>query len=260
MKRGLVVGINEFQYRPEAALRGCRNDALAMRAFMHVELGVPETEILYLLDGQAEARRVLDTLAALADRTREGDYLAFAFSSHGTQIPDADGDELDGWHEAVCATDIQGDDSGWTGGYILDKTLRDLLKEVHPGARVEVWLDTCYAGGIKSLAALGMTYGRARMLRPPGGGKIPRRRLGLAPPDQAVIWAACKEAQTSADTILDGRWCGAFTYHFLHQFRPELDRGDILERTRRALVSGDYLQTPQLTCGAESLAAAPVGE
>lgn len=261
MKRALVVGINEFIYHPEANLRGCRNDAMRMQAFLQVELEVPETEIIWLLDRKAEAARITDTLQSLVELTQEGDFLAFTYSSHGTQIVDVDGDELDGYHEALCATDIKSDGNDWVQGVITDKTLREIIKKVRPDARVEIWLDTCFAGGVKNLSALGLTYSRARMLRHPQAKSLPKKRLlGLAPPDNAVIWAACKEAQTSADSFIEGEWRGAFTHFFLANYAPDAPRSVVLKRTRAGLMAHDYSQVPQCTFGESGLSQVGVGE
>jgi hypothetical protein len=261
MQRALCVGINEFVHHPEATLRGCRNDALDMRGFLIAELDVPDDKIVYILDRRAEAQRILDALESLVDLTQDGDYLAFSFSSHGTQVVDLDGDELDGYHEALCCTDIKSDGDTWTQGVIMDKTLRELLKKVHPGARVECWIDTCYAGGIRQLAALGMTYSRARMLKHPHPEKLPKKRLlGLWPPDNTIIWAACKEAQTSADTLIGDKWCGAFTHFFRYAFRPELSREALLEIIKQDLAGNDYSQVPMITCGTDDLGGMVVGE
>lgn len=259
MKRALCVGINEFANYPDATLRGCYGDAVRMRAFLNVELGVAESEIIYLLDRKAEAQRILDTLQALAELTDDGDYLAVTFSSHGTQVVDVDGDELDGYHEALVCTDLNGNDETWLSGYILDKTFRETLGKANSGARVECWIDTCFAGGIRELATLGMTYSKARMLKNPNAKNLPKRRLGLAPPDNVVIWAACKEAQTSADTLIGNEWCGAFTHYFINQYHPDLTRRAVLKKVSVGLSRGGYSQVPQITCGADSFADLKVG-
>lgn len=70
---------------------------------------------------------------------------------------------------------------------------------------------------------------------------------------QHILWTACRADQTSAGSIIDGDWHGAFTYYFCKEIitsQNKLSRNEILEKVRKDLQEGNYTQIPQLECEA----------
>ncbi len=49
-----------------------------------------------LLDEQATRQQILSSISTLVQSAAAGDVVAIQYSGHGTQLPDLDGDELDG--------------------------------------------------------------------------------------------------------------------------------------------------------------------
>lgn len=71
------------------------------------------------------------------DDVKAGVSLFFAFSGRGTQREDTNGDEFDGWDQAICAL----------GGHILVDDLYELLVENVPkDARLTSLIDACRSG------------------------------------------------------------------------------------------------------------------
>ena len=64
-----------------------------------------------------------------------------------------------------------------------------------------------------------------------------------------ILWAACRDSQTSADALLDGKWHGAFTYFLcreLESAKGDLTRRELLKRVRAQLAANEFTQVPQL--------------
>jgi hypothetical protein len=64
-----------------------------------------------------------------------------------------------------------------------------------------------------------------------------------------VLWAGCKDNQTSADAYINGAYNGAFTYNFGKHMRDtggRISRKELLGRIRQSLRHNNYSQVPQL--------------
>ncbi|MBE9030726.1 GUN4 domain-containing protein [filamentous cyanobacterium LEGE 11480] len=84
----IVVGVNEYDFLPEASLKFAVSDALAMRSFLCEQVGFPENQVLLCGDGQAGTKKATrpvlrDILLHQLARAREADNLWFFFSGHG---------------------------------------------------------------------------------------------------------------------------------------------------------------------------------
>ncbi len=169
-RRALCVGINNFKNRPDAQLQGCVNDANNMAGIFKSFLGFTDEDITVLTDDQATKANIMSNLQAMVDGAKSGayDYLAFSLSSHGTQVPDLDGDEPDKADEAFCPHDLAATLHGeWDRDHIIvDDELHDLFATLPPNVLLEVYFDTCHSG--TGLRALALAPGRKpRWLPPP---------------------------------------------------------------------------------------------
>jgi hypothetical protein len=259
-RRALLVGINEFGHLPRSNwLNGCVNDAQDMAGFVH-GLGFDQADVSVLTDGQATKAAVMGGLTELVDRAAAGelDHLVFSFSSHGTQVPDRDGDEVDGVDEALATYDIDAAGDDWDRGtVIVDDELHELFARLPENVLTEVFIDTCHSG--TGLRALDLLVGRRPKFLPPPtadgldavDGHEPRslRELtGRGGAGAPVLLAACSASQTAADAHFGGRYNGAFTYYLLDALRtrPTASRRELLALVRGSLREGRFAQTPQL--------------
>ena len=94
-KKALCVGINRFKHFPGAALQGCVADAKDMAAMLQTFCGFGGADITTLYDAKATKANILKNLSAMVNGAKKGKYayLVFSLSSHGTQVPDINGDE-----------------------------------------------------------------------------------------------------------------------------------------------------------------------
>lgn len=154
-KKALVVGCNYPQ--SEYALRGCVRDCKNHARFALDSLGVPRCNITVLADGSVPGFKVsrptkeniLAGLQSLVDRAAPGDMLYFAFSGHGTQVPDDNGDEEDGFDEAIVPGDFDR-----SGRLITDDELNYYMVQPLPdGVLLTCVFDACTSGTIMDLTA-----------------------------------------------------------------------------------------------------------
>jgi hypothetical protein len=262
--QALCVGINEFAHLPNANwLNGCVNDANDMADLLRTQPGFSRRNITVLADADATKANVMGALTDMVAKVKAGrlDHIVFSFSSHGTQVPDTNGDEtVDHVDEAFACHDIAQKGPDWDRDtVIIDDELNALLADLPKGALVEVVLDTCHSGtGLKDIDLL---VGRKPRFLPPPTAKGMQRIAAKSDPkglqelvkatpasSRAVLFAACKADQTSADAYFDGRYNGAFTYYFLKALAatPPPTRASVLTTVSASLRGGDFSQRAQL--------------
>ena len=264
-RKALCVGINNFMNYPGSALQGCINDVKDMKGILKDFLGFADPDITTLTDGQATKVNIMTNLKAMVRDAKKGkySYLIFSMSSHGTQVPDVNGDEPDKADEAFCPHDLAQAGNKWDPSHIItDDELNDLFITLPEDVLLEVYLDTCHSGtGIKAIDLL--LDRKPRYMPPPSleafkevEGRASRglQKLLLGKGiTHHILWAGCRADQTSADAHIGGSWHGAFTYYFSKEMRAcknKLSRAEVLKKVRADLAAGHYSQIPQLECEA----------
>lgn len=260
-RRALCVGINQFQNLPSAKLQGCVPDANNMSSLLQKQLGFTSSDITLLLDAQATKINIINNLKSMVDGAKAGkySYLVFSLSSHGTQVPDLEGDEPDRADEAFCPTDLAQAGNQWDRNHIIvDDELRDIFLPLPSNVLLEVYLDTCHSGtGLKGIDLL---LDRKPRYLPPPSLEAFRQVETLRPRSVVerfqekgivhhILWAACRADQTSADANIGGSWHGAFTFYFckvMQETNNSVSRAEVLKRVRTYLANNHYPQIPQL--------------
>jgi metacaspase-1 len=223
----LCVGINQFASSRIPALAGCVNDAQAMAEF----LGARQYKATILTDEAARLAAVRQWMAATSERARAGTVkrVFLSVSSHGTQIPDGSGDEADGMDEALVFYDTQPGPDGWTN-VLTDDEIGAWISGLPAGCAVELVIDACHSG----TATRGLDGNRSRTL--PALKRLRNR----------IAWSACRDDQTAADTVQEGRACGAFTWAWLRAAKTAGRPADVLAVCAGLLRGAGYSQVPQL--------------
>ncbi|MEI6651279.1 MAG: caspase family protein [Chlorobiaceae bacterium] len=264
-RRALCVGINLFKNYPGSTLHGCVNDAKQMVGILEKYLGFTAADIKVLADAQATKLAIMAELTAMVNGAKTGkySYLVFSLSSHGTQVPDKNGDEADHYDEAFCPHDLAAKSGQWDPNHvILDDELHDLFAQVPDNVLVEVYLDTCHSGtGLKAMDL--MPDRRPRYIAPPSIAACEkvaplmargmRRRVVEKAAKNVILWGACRDNQTSADAYIGGSYHGAFTYYWATETdaaKNKISRNDLLKKVNTDLLANHYSQVAQLECPA----------
>lgn len=272
-KFALCVGVNEFEHLPRNNwLNGCVNDAEDCASLLTSQYRFPEKSVKLLTNAAATKASVIGELTAAVERANAGelDHLVFSFSSHGTQVPDAEGDdEADLADEAFATYDMRQAGDQWDPDtLIVDDELHDLFVQVPSGVLLDVILDTCHSGtGLRSIDLL-LTR-QPKFVPPPTVAGLehvesadPRAFRDLVRSSTGkggpVLFAACRSDQTAADARFGDRYNGAFTYFFLKALADyeHLSRAEVLKKVRRSLSAERFPQRAQLEGPATSLQAA----
>lgn len=127
--------LNPAAYRGwPGLLRGCENDARAMRAIADARGFTSQL----LLGADATRSKLLAAMERAAANLAAGDLLLLTYSGHGAPRPDRDGDEPDQRDEVWCLHD----------GMLIDDEIHDRLCKFAAGVRVLVVSDSCFSGSV----------------------------------------------------------------------------------------------------------------
>jgi Ca2+-binding EF-hand superfamily protein len=230
-KKALLIGIN--YNGSNCQLSGCINDVKKEKEILLTNFGFDESNILMLTEDQADrskhptAANMRQGVEWLIKGASSRDFLFFAYSGHGSQIPDTTGTEPDGLNEILCPLDLQDD---WDRNAIQDDWLHSKLVDGIPdGCRCLCIYDCCHSGSMQDLSctrAISRGDSKPRHLEPPDwiktkieeNKKVHTRSLN--PTQKRSIgesgkkcWtiSGCQDNQTSADAFIDGQYQGAMT-------------------------------------------------
>ena len=246
-RKALLVGINRYP-DPANDLRGCVNDVLLMRETLERRYGFAGPGgIRVLTDRRATTAAILEGLAWLVAGVAPGDSLVFHYSGHGSQVPDRNGDERDGLDEILCPYDLE-----WEHP-LTDDDLATSVAPVPEGALLTVILDCCHSGtGLRepSRNGSGIRHRYLPHLTEPTPFPRPVRRLGAGiTKTDAVLIAACRDDQTSADAWIEGKYRGAHTWYLCRTLRNagrNPTYRHLASATGAALSRAGFGQVPQL--------------
>lgn len=262
-KQALLVGVNN--YMNANGLQGCINDVTNVRSVIKTYFGFANEDIRVLTDERATKENILIRLEKMVAAADPGDFLIFHFSGHGSQIRDRNNDELkDHMDELICPYDMN-----WDDGFITDDMLGDIILNLSTGVKMEIILDSCHSGTGTRDINLGnncceaITPEKNRFLKPPAD--IESRHQGdeekLKPKkafrtDETIVlnhilWAGCRDNQTSSDAEIGGYYNGAFSYYFCKHIREakgNITRESLISRIRDSLRFNHFDQVPQLEC------------
>ncbi|KAH3681573.1 hypothetical protein WICPIJ_007447 [Wickerhamomyces pijperi] len=283
-KKALLIGINYIGTSNQ--LRGCINDAHAMKAFLIDRYGYKEEDMVVLTDDQRQMVKVptreniLRACQWLVSDAAPNDSLVFHYSGHGGLEADPTGEEESGFNSCIYPVDFQ------AAGSIIDDTLHDLLVRPLPqGARLTALFDSCHSGTaldlpyvystkgvikepnmMKEVGQDGLTaflsYARgdySSMLSSLGntvsriskGGSSANRQQVIAKNFSAadvIMISGSKDDQTSADATSNGLQTGAMSYAFIGVLAENPNQSFLsLLNNMRSRLQGKYTQKPQLS-------------
>lgn len=145
------------------ALTACEFDAKDMKALATKQGFTTRT----LLTAQATSAAVITQIQQAATTLKSGDIFFLSYSGHGGQVPDTNGDEVDGQDETWVLFDRE----------LVDDELYALWSRFAAGVRIVMLSDSCHSG---SVAKVMPTFLRAN-----GIAALPPRSR-LMPPDVAL--------------------------------------------------------------------------
>lgn len=152
-KRALLVGISDYGNAMEdpnkwANISGANDIVLLSPLFSEQGFNVTS-----LIDSQATHDGITKALEKLAKDSKKGDVIYIHFSMHGQPFEDLNGDEDDGWDEALIPVDAQMiySEGIYEGkNHLLDDELEvyfnDIRSKIGSEGQLYVILDACHSG------------------------------------------------------------------------------------------------------------------
>ena len=155
----VLIGASTYRnLPPDKSLRAPANDVRRMRDALRA-LGVRPEDIALYADGvegsiaDPTAAVIEHVFDALPPRIGAGNHVVIYMSGHGTQIPDDNGDEDDGFDEAFLPIDAIPPPAGAERfdmtNVIRDDRIGELIDALRArGAHIWLVVDSCHSGTI----------------------------------------------------------------------------------------------------------------
>ena len=289
-KKALLIGINYFGQSGElrGCINDVKNikNLLRSRGFSE-----DSSRMRVLTDDNRSGscyptrRNIIDGMHWLVSGAQPNDSLFFHYSGHGSQKQDTDSDEVDGYDETIVPVDAK------SAGQIVDDEMNAILvRQLPNGARLTAIFDSCHSATALDLPFIYDTYGNMKkqkisrknvatnllntgMAFKSGNifGALQAGQEALttlsalgnegkaqeiteqtrSSQGDVVMFAGCKDYQTSADTNVSGYGAtGAASYAFINSVSTggNITYTDLLAMMREKLY-GKYSQVIQMSTG-----------
>ncbi|MGY4598050.1 putative caspase-like protein [Bradyrhizobium sp. GM22.5] len=142
--RALVIGIDAYQHvRP---LKGSVADARDIEGALR---SMGTTDVVTLIDGQADRTNILQSISALVQRTNPNEQIILSIAGHGAQEPETiKGSEPDGMQDVFLLPGFEPTPEG-SKQRILGSEFNHFIRQFElRGAKVLFVADTCHGGGM----------------------------------------------------------------------------------------------------------------
>ncbi|MDQ7823925.1 MAG: caspase family protein [Candidatus Eremiobacteraeota bacterium] len=276
-RKALLIGVNEYTAVRNCNLLGCENDTDLMSHLLTMKYGFKKNDIKVLRSREATLNGIRRALEEFLTSIAPDDTVVFFFSGHGTRTNDLNGDEPDGYDEALCPRDAVASLTA-PRNLLLDDELGSFLGRI-PARNLTVILDCCFSGtatralsdtGTKGLQGGFLTEAvkkKIKFMNPgdfneavPASGKRffdTRAKSGSKEAGTSIIlpWvvisgcASYEKSQESSIEVKNRTFpCGLLTKHLFSYLsnNPKDTYEDSLREIKRAVVAENPLQTPQL--------------
>lgn len=237
--RALLVGLEHYGHPRVNPTPGGAEDARSVARTLQSSFGFPEDGIRVLLNAEATSEAIISQFQEwLIEGTGPGDRVFFLYAGHGSQIPDQNDDETDGYDETLAPYDVD----PFTGErQIRDDVIDSLIAQL-TGRRAVLLFDSCHSGTLTRSLSSGPAVGsqgvrylprpdqmarqnvKRRGATGPPGYRIEAARGGeqhvFDAPDQVgrmtgiIAISAAGPGQLAYPVEVDGKARGALSYLF----------------------------------------------
>lgn len=253
-RRALVIGIGEYKDSQWHRISS-NNDVLVTKNYLKNN-GFLEANIWELQNSNATFANIKDAFVKLANVLNNGDIAYIHFSAHGQQVTDLDGDEADGYDEAIVTYDAfknykKGSYEGQC--HITDDSLYawlSMLKDkVGDNGKIVVVNDACHSGdGSRNDDELIVRGTSGKFI-------IPEKTRQVSAKPKKLRWtyiSACKSYQSNYEYVEpeSGNSFGRLTYmiYLMYGLIGKCSSADEFSKQLKLLFEqmSDVPQTPEV--------------
>lgn len=224
-KRAFMVGISHY----DTALTGYQWNNINGTNDVQLLSPILKKQGFYLstlLDDQATYQNIISQLSAFTKQTKKGDIVYLHFSTHGQPVEDLNGDEEDGWDEAIIPIDaykIYKKGSYEGKKHLLDDQLNTYIKKLRtkigPSGFLYVVIDACHAGTSSRAndetirgTKVGFTYNN-KVFKPSVQKKSHYKVEASAKISHVMYLEACRPDQVNMEIKVKDRRYGPLSYN-----------------------------------------------
>lgn len=250
IKKCLLIGINYIG--TSHALNGCINDSENLREFLIKGKYFSSHHFIMMNDKLSKSDRLYPTKANILKKFNDlirvakryssrKMYIFMAYSGHGSNLVDTNGDEVDGKDEVLCPVDFV------QNGYITDDFLRsNFVYKLPSNVRLVSLIDACNSGTVMDLK---FNYEINKLNTYATHGFMSQTKC------LAIMISGCRDDQYSYDAYLEDRntgkyeYQGAMTASFISTFKDGISYTNLINGMRKWLSDHEFPQVPQLSSG-----------
>ena len=209
-----------------------------------------------LIDEQATYQNIISQLSSFIRKTKKGDIVYLHFSTHGQPVEDLNGDETDGWDEAIVPIDaykIYKKGSYEGERHLLDDQLNEFVKQlrekVGPKGFLYVVIDACHAGTSSRAndetvrgTKVGFTYNN-KVFKPSTEKKSHYKVESSSKMSNVMYLEACRPDQVNVEIRVKDRRYGPLSYNIAQalQAKPlSTNANDFLSNVKASIMKGGF--------------------
>lgn len=250
-KRAFLVGISQY----DTALTGYQWNNINGVEDINLLSPILKKQGFFLttvLDEQATYDNITRQLVLFTNKTKKGDVVYLHFSTHGQPVEDLNGDEEDGWDEAIVPIDAykiyrKGVYEG--GNHLIDdqlnKYIKRLREKIGQTGALYVVIDACHAGTSSRAndetvrgTHVGFTYTN-KVFKPSMTKKSHYRIEASAKQAHVTYIEACRPDQVNKEIKVGDKRYGPLSYNIakaLSGYSLSTNAEDFLKRIKASIM------------------------
>lgn len=205
-----------------------------------------------VLDELGTYNNIVNQLSQFTNQTKRGDIVYLHFSTHGQPVEDINGDEEDGWDEAIVPFDAYKlyKKGVYEGGKhltddILNKYIKKLRTKIGQTGFLYVVIDACHAGTSSrddndGVRGTNIGFSSRNKVFKPSTSKKSHYRINYSSKQSNVLYLeACRSDQVNTEIKIGGRRYGPLSYNIaqvLNEFILTTNAKDFLVKIKRSLL------------------------
>ena len=259
-KRAFMVGISHY----DTALTGYQwNNISGMEDInlLSPALSKQGFSVTTLLDNDATYDNIVSQMSQFTNKTKKGDIVYLHFSAHGQPVEDMNGDEEDGWDEAIVPIDaykiykkgIYEGKKHLTDDQ-LNKYIKKLRERIGSTGFLYVVIDACHAGTSSRAndeTVRGTNVGftsNSKIFKPSTEKKSHYKIEASAKLCNVMFVEACRPDQVNKEIKVEGKRYGPLSYNIAQALSTctlTTDANEFLKHVKESMMQAGRWPTNQ---------------